>query len=57
MRLDCIEVYGFRGFRDLVRIKFGRGFTVITGVSADGRLLTKDVLEREFSFGEIEWVI
>ena len=31
--------------------------TVITGVSTDGRLLTKDVLEREFSFGEIEWVI
>jgi BirA family biotin operon repressor/biotin-[acetyl-CoA-carboxylase] ligase len=31
--------------------------TVITGVSAGGRLLTKDVLEREFSFGEIEWVI
>jgi BirA family transcriptional regulator, biotin operon repressor / biotin---[acetyl-CoA-carboxylase] ligase len=31
--------------------------TVITGVSADGRLLTKDVLEREFSFGEVEWVI
>jgi len=31
--------------------------TVITGVSADGRLLTKDVLEREFSFGEIEWII
>jgi BirA family biotin operon repressor/biotin-[acetyl-CoA-carboxylase] ligase len=31
--------------------------TVITGVSADGRLLTKDALEREFSFGEIEWVI
>ncbi|HUB62091.1 MAG TPA: biotin--[acetyl-CoA-carboxylase] ligase [Puia sp.] len=31
--------------------------TVVTGVSAQGRLLTKDVLEREFSFGEVEWVI
>jgi len=31
--------------------------TVLTGVSAQGQLLTKDVLEREFSFGEVEWVI
>jgi BirA family transcriptional regulator, biotin operon repressor / biotin---[acetyl-CoA-carboxylase] ligase len=31
--------------------------TVLTGVSAQGRLLTKDVLEREFSYGEVEWVI
>lgn len=31
--------------------------TVVTGVSPQGRLLTKDVLEREFSFGEVEWVI
>lgn len=31
--------------------------TVITGVSLQGRLLTKDVLEREFSFGEVEWII
>ena len=31
--------------------------TVITGVSAQGRLQTRDVLEREFVFGEVEWVI
>ena len=31
--------------------------TVITGVSAQGRLLTKDVMEREFSFGEVDWII
>jgi BirA family transcriptional regulator, biotin operon repressor / biotin---[acetyl-CoA-carboxylase] ligase len=31
--------------------------TVVTGVSAQGHLLTKDALEREFSFGEVEWVI
>ena len=31
--------------------------TVITGVSPQGHLLTKDVLEREFYFGEVEWVI
>ncbi len=31
--------------------------TVVTGVSTQGRLLTRDVLEREFSFGEVEWII
>jgi BirA family biotin operon repressor/biotin-[acetyl-CoA-carboxylase] ligase len=31
--------------------------TVITGVSAQGQLLAKDVLDREFSFGEVEWLI
>jgi BirA family biotin operon repressor/biotin-[acetyl-CoA-carboxylase] ligase len=31
--------------------------TVVTGVSALGQLRTKDVLEREFSFGEVEWII
>ncbi|WEK37283.1 MAG: biotin--[acetyl-CoA-carboxylase] ligase [Candidatus Pseudobacter hemicellulosilyticus] len=30
--------------------------TTITGVSSDGRLLTRDTLERQFSVGEIEWV-
>jgi BirA family biotin operon repressor/biotin-[acetyl-CoA-carboxylase] ligase len=31
--------------------------TVVEGVSARGELRTKDVLERQFSFGEVEWVI
>lgn len=31
--------------------------TVIQGVSAQGRLLTRDVLDREFAFGEVEWII
>jgi BirA family biotin operon repressor/biotin-[acetyl-CoA-carboxylase] ligase len=31
--------------------------TVVTGVSPQGQLLTKDVLERTFSFGEVEWVL
>jgi BirA family biotin operon repressor/biotin-[acetyl-CoA-carboxylase] ligase len=31
--------------------------TVVTGVSPQGQLLTKDVLERTFSFGEVEWII
>ncbi|MES1223129.1 MAG: biotin--[acetyl-CoA-carboxylase] ligase, partial [Bacteroidota bacterium] len=29
--------------------------TIIQGVSKTGRLMTKDVMERNFDFGEIEW--
>lgn len=45
MRLDFIEVCGFRGFRDLVRIKFGRGFTVITGRNGVGKSTLCDAVE------------
>ena len=31
--------------------------TVVQGVSAQGHLLTKDVIEKQFEFGEVEWVI
>jgi len=31
--------------------------TVIKGVSNEGRLLTVDEFEREFDFGEVEWVL
>jgi len=31
--------------------------TVITGVSPQGRLLTVDETDRQFDFGEVEWVI
>jgi BirA family biotin operon repressor/biotin-[acetyl-CoA-carboxylase] ligase len=31
--------------------------TTVAGVSPQGQLLTRDVLEREFSFGEVEWII
>ena len=31
--------------------------TIVQGVSARGQLLTRDVMDREFSFGEVEWVI
>lgn len=45
MRLDFIEVFGFRGFRDLVRINFGRGFTVITGRNGVGKSTLCDAVE------------
>jgi BirA family biotin operon repressor/biotin-[acetyl-CoA-carboxylase] ligase len=31
--------------------------TMVQGVSAAGQLVTKDVLERHFNFGEVEWII
>jgi BirA family transcriptional regulator, biotin operon repressor / biotin---[acetyl-CoA-carboxylase] ligase len=31
--------------------------TVVTGVSPQGQLLTRDTMERQFRFGEVEWII
>jgi len=31
--------------------------TVVEGVNAQGELVTRDVLERRFTFGEVEWLI
>jgi len=45
MRLDSIEVCGFRGFRELVRVNFGRGFTVITGRNGVGKSTLCDAVE------------
>lgn len=45
MRLDFVEICGFRGFRDLVRINFGRGFTVITGRNGVGKSTICDAVE------------
>ncbi|CDX24430.1 SMC domain protein [Mesorhizobium plurifarium] len=45
MRLDFIEVCGFRGFRDKVRVDFGRGFTVITGRNGVGKSTLCDAVE------------
>ncbi|MEA9433714.1 AAA family ATPase [Aeromonas caviae] len=45
MRLEFIEICGFRGFRDLVRINFGLGFTVITGRNGVGKSTLCDAVE------------
>jgi len=31
--------------------------TTVRAVSEDGRLLTSDAVERQFDFGEVEWVL
>ena len=45
MKLDFIEVCGFRGFRDMLRITFGSGFTVITGRNGVGKSTLFDAVE------------
>lgn len=45
MKLDYLEVCGFRGFRDKVRIDFGAGFTVITGRNGVGKSTLCDAVE------------
>ena len=45
MTLDYIEISGFRGFRDKVKVTFGRGFTVITGRNGVGKSTLCDAVE------------
>lgn len=45
MKIDYIEVCGFRGFRDKVRVDFGAGFTVITGRNGVGKSTLCDAIE------------
>lgn len=45
MRLDYVEVCGFRGFRDKIRVDFGRGFTVIAGRNGVGKSTLCDAVE------------
>lgn len=45
MRLDYVEVCGFRGFREKVRVEFGSGFTVITGRNGVGKSTLCDAIE------------
>jgi BirA family biotin operon repressor/biotin-[acetyl-CoA-carboxylase] ligase len=56
-----IAEYNTRLYRrgETVRLKKDTAVfeTTIEGVSASGELLTRDTLQRQFSFGEVEWVI
>lgn len=45
MRLDFVEVCGFRGFREKIRIDFGSGFTVISGRNGVGKSTLCDAVE------------
>lgn len=45
MKLDFVEVCGFRGFREKVRVNFGSGFTVITGRNGVGKSTLCDAVE------------
>ena len=58
---NAIEQYNEHMYKrnELVTLKKGEGIikTVIKEVSASGKLITVDADEREFDFGEVEWVL
>jgi chromosome segregation protein len=45
MKLDYIEVCGFRGFRNAEKFNFGAGFTVISGRNGVGKSTVCDAIE------------
>ena len=45
MWLNSLELCGFRGFRDKIRIDFGTGFTVISGRNGVGKSTLCDAVE------------
>lgn len=45
MKLDFIETYGFRGFRDRLRVEFASGFTVLSGRNGIGKSTICDAIE------------
>ena len=45
MKLEFVEMWGFRGFRDKVCIEFGAGFTVVSGRNGVGKSTICDAVE------------
>jgi chromosome segregation protein len=45
MKLEFVEISGFRGFREKVRIEFGRGFTVLNGHNGTGKSTVLDAVD------------
>jgi len=45
VRLDFVEICGFRGFREKIRIEFGSGFTIISGRNGVGKSTLCDAIE------------
>jgi DNA repair exonuclease SbcCD ATPase subunit len=53
MKLDFIEVSGFRGFRERIRVECGAGYTVICGRNGVGKSSLCDAIEFVLT-GEID---
>lgn len=43
--IDSIEICGFRGSREYLKIDFGSGFTIITGANGSGKSTVLDAIE------------
>jgi len=56
--LERYNSYLYKKNQKVVLIEKGEKIeTVIKAVSAEGRLVTSGIAEREFDFGEVEWVL
>lgn len=45
MKLEFVEISGFRGFRDKVRFELARGFTVLNGHNGTGKSTVLDAID------------
>jgi chromosome segregation protein len=45
MKIDYVEVCGFRGFRDKARFEFAPGFTVFSGRNGAGKSTVLDAVD------------
>ena len=45
MRIEYLELSGFRGYRDKIRIVFGSAFTIIDGRNGVGKSTICDAVE------------
>lgn len=45
MKLEFVEMCGFRGFRDKIRVEFGSGFTIVSGRNGVGKSTICDAIE------------
>ena len=45
MKLEFVELSGFRGFRDKVRFDLARGFTVLSGRNGTGKSTVLDAID------------
>jgi energy-coupling factor transporter ATP-binding protein EcfA2 len=45
MKLDFIELAGFRGFRDKIRIELTKGFTILSGHNGTGKSTVLDAID------------
>jgi recombinational DNA repair ATPase RecF len=49
MKISFVEIAGFRGFRDTMRLDFANGFVVLTGRNGAGKSTVLDAIDFAFT--------